>query len=206
MKKELKELLKVLKAADIDAHTANDDNDNEVLVIEWDHGIYDKIDTIEKSLSSSNKEVFKDIDYINDIIEYYTTDEVIHCDCGRVAYTQDYYNEHYKIINDTVYCNYCIEHDPDFKDVLYDYLLNNYKAANTDDILTEDYMIDKGFILDDNNGHNYYNGLHNFTQTAPEELHNNLIDKYDIVFTIVHKDVYGLEYNVYKRLKGDHNE
>jgi hypothetical protein len=191
---QLKELTKILDAGGLEYFITQDSQDNNCIVFEWDHNVTDLIDDVENKLSFISSGILKDVDYINDIIDYFTTDEVLTCDCGRVAYTQDYHNNHYAIVDDyIVLYEYCLENDEDAQELYFNDLINNYNKVNQ--FLDIDYIEDKGFKKVDQE---FYAGMHDVKITQPIDAAKIYSNKgYDYIFNLESSNMFGIDYSIY---------
>jgi hypothetical protein len=191
---QLKELTKILDAGGLEYFITQDSQDNDCIVFEWDHNVTDLIDDVENKLSFISSGILKDVDYINDIIDYFTTDEVLTCDCGRVAYAQDYHEQHYVIVGDyLVLCEYCLENDEDAQDLYFNDLINNYNKVNQ--FLDIDYIEDKGFKKVDQE---FYAGMHDVKITQPIDAAKIYSNKgYDYIFNLESSNMFRIDYSIY---------
>jgi hypothetical protein len=200
---QLKELGVLLEKEGIDFYVSKDSQDQDCLILEWDQDINEKVERVESILNDIEHGILKDIDYISDVLTMFDTDEILHCEyCDRVAYTQDYYNNHYVLIDGyIVACEHCMEHDQDAKIDYFNSLINNEKVANQ--FLDDDFIRDQGF---EKVNQDYYTGLHDFKQTDPTELKKQYEKDYDFIFDLLHQDMFGVEFTLYIKEKGGSNE
>ena len=191
---QLKELTKILDAGGLEYFITQDSQDNDCIVFEWDHNITDLIDDVENQLSFISRGILKDVDYINDVLDYFTADEVVTCDCGRVAYTQDYHNKHYVIVDDyLVLCEHCLKHDEDAQDLYFNDLINNYSKVNQ--FLDVEYLENKGYKKVDQD---FYAGMHDVKITQPIDVATIYSDKgYDYIFNLESFNMFGIDYTIY---------